>query len=226
MKESSDADVSARPLLAAACVGVGICAFAFQSLQFFFSCRDGDDEGHVQAGDASWLRMPTRTRLTRKLASGDVTNRVIWECLCDNGGDTYSEESIKYIPRAPMLRAKTNTTWRRGETQTEEELPSCAKQRESPKCARVVNRDSRLVEADAVGGAAVIKRQFASYSSASTDLFGFFFFLLVSNAHVGFRIHPPDPPPGKIIKRTDYPLILLNVKLVCGCPYVFHFVQN
>lgn len=24
--------------------------------------------------------------------------------------DTYSEESIKYIPRAPMLSAKTNTT--------------------------------------------------------------------------------------------------------------------
>lgn len=25
--------------------------------------------------------------------------------------DTYSDESMKYIPRAPMLSAKTNTTW-------------------------------------------------------------------------------------------------------------------
>lgn len=173
-----------------------------------FSCRDGDDEGHVQAGDALWLRMPTGTRQTWKLASEDVTNRVIWEWLCDNGGDTYSEESIKYIPRAPMLRAKTNTTWRRGETQTEEELPSCAKQRESPKCARVVNRDSCLAEADAVGGAAVIKRQFASYSSASTDLFGFFFPL-------GFKCtcwipNPPSRPPfpwqnNKMHRLSPYP---------------------
>lgn len=29
--------------------------------------------------------------------------------------DTYSEESIKYIPRAPMLSAKTNTTWEKKE---------------------------------------------------------------------------------------------------------------
>lgn len=30
--------------------------------------------------------------------------------------DTYSEESIKYIPRAPMLSAKTNTTCREKDT--------------------------------------------------------------------------------------------------------------
>lgn len=26
--------------------------------------------------------------------------------------NTHSDESMKYIPRAPILRAKTNTTWR------------------------------------------------------------------------------------------------------------------
>lgn len=55
-----------------------------------------------------------------------------------------------------MLSAKTNTTWRREKTQREEKLAPCVKQHESPKWACVVNRHSYLVEADAVGGAAVI----------------------------------------------------------------------
>lgn len=131
--------------------------------EFAVFCRD-DEEGHVRA-------MRRGYRRPRAGKQNSFASLVIMK-----GDDTYSEESIKYIPRAPMLSAKTNTTCkRREETQTEGELAPCTKQRQFPEC--VVNKDRCLVEANTVGAAAVIKRQLASYSSASTHLFCFFFHL-------------------------------------------------
>lgn len=37
-----------------------------------------------------------------------------------NQNSTHSEESMKYIPRAPMLSAKTSTTWRGREKEKRE----------------------------------------------------------------------------------------------------------
>lgn len=105
-KKSSDAGVCVQPCACALVntfVGAWRCGFAFQRLPF---C--GDEQGHLQIHAKIHILKVSCTlfKFTAGFQKTKQTKKI----------DTYSEESIKYIPRAPMLSAKTNTTCREENT--------------------------------------------------------------------------------------------------------------